>query len=297
MLDKDNLLVIILTIPLIENNLMNMHKIYPIPTFDYNVAKFFNMDSNYLISDLAIEKVIALNNEDLKTSCCKINHTYYCKDLNIFQTNKNICEIKILSNQFEQVKNVCNEQFIKIMGPIFIKTSTENRYLVFSPSPKIGKLISKNNIEILQFSNAQMLEVNYSAKLYVDDLEIKFKEQNLKTETHFNLTFDFNFNWKVDTLQNFNFSIPTVNKTILNNIELLNLSENVTNLKQLSLLRQHEKNKHNTIWIYFYIIFGLITILTFTFLIIIILHKYKIKIIWNKQLKNNNTDEPRTASI
>ena len=119
------------------------------------------------------------------------------------------------------IRNSCKEKFIKFFGPIFIKTNTENKYLVFSPEPKIGKLISKGSNENLKFINAQILEVNDNAKLYVGNLEITFKARSIKAEESINL--DFNFN------------IPTLNKTILKNVEFVNLGENLEHLENLSL--------------------------------------------------------------
>ena len=150
-LDKENLLIIIFTVPLIENNLLNMNKIYPVPVFQNNIANFIEIESNFLISDQSIEKVISLNNEELSTSCTAVNEIYYCKNLNVFKKNRNSCEIKILSNQFENIKSICNEKFLKMSGPIFIKTSSENKFLVFCPENKIGKLIRKNVVENLNF--------------------------------------------------------------------------------------------------------------------------------------------------
>lgn len=147
--------------------------------------------------------------------CTKVGEQSYCDNVSVMNKNREACEIKALSDNERNLQENCGTKILKMERILFVKTESENRYLTFATELEYGKLITKDGFKNLVFNGTQMLEINENAKLYVDELEIKFTMINVKTEVGVRLATKLKVNLEDFDVKEKNVILPKMEKPLL----------------------------------------------------------------------------------
>lgn len=258
-LKGNDTLVVVFMMPLIEIEEYKLFKLYPIPKLSGKIATYLDVTDKMILTDSHFERFATI--EDMKV-CKEITEKYYCEDINVLSKNREACEIKALSENARNLEKNCGIKMVKIERITFVKTMSKNRFLTFATEAEYGKLITKDGFQNLVFNGTQTLEIKENAKLYLEELEIKFQNDNYKTEVEARLSTKIkvkmeSFKWedKESLIPNFE------NPMLLDNEEFNDLGVKSHELtRKLEERIKSKKTEKNSNWS-LYLFGGLVTVL------------------------------------
>lgn len=160
---QDENLIVIFSIPLMENVLGNVQKFYSIPTMENKIAKFLDITNGYVIADKNINKYVDWNKERFQENCQKLNSQYFCKGLNVMSKETNSCTYKALVGFLKNIDKICGVKLLVIEKTLLIKTEVINKYITVTANQNFGSLVLENNTELIEFNGTQILSVQQKA--------------------------------------------------------------------------------------------------------------------------------------
>ncbi|XP_043286865.1 uncharacterized protein [Venturia canescens] len=244
--------VLIIKFPLIENSILKVNKVYPLPTkINENQFQFIETTSKIIMVDNYKRMYITMSEEDLNKAR-KVDNIYYYKPKQSLQTiNGNTpCEIAIyLGNNPEKL--LCNQRIVKLEKTLIIALEKEGRWLFVAPKPESVRIDCKNKStthEIIHNTGLLALDGECSAT------SINFQLLSLnELRQHEFITFIplYNLTNTIGMVNAnhpiFNYSVPS--KIITNPLETNKLGE------RIEILQQKLKEEPN-IWAHPYHIIG-----------------------------------------
>lgn len=168
---KENVLVLVFSLQLIENDLFSLSRIYAIPYVVDQVAYFVDIKRKFMIKDKHVEKWAPLKQEELDK--CIQGSFYVCERLKILNTDKESCEGAIVSNGIKKLENFCSIKAIMIPKVTVIKMETINSFLIMSRELIKAKLVKDDGVKDVEFIDNQIIRAS-DAVLHVENLELTF---------------------------------------------------------------------------------------------------------------------------
>lgn len=228
-------LIMVFSVPLVEDEQGVVSKLYSIPTLVNEVAEFIDITSNMIVHNEKFSKYIDFTRESFTENCEFIKETFYCKNMNVMRTTKTNCMYKALIGDLENVEIACGTKLINIVNTVLQKTEQKNRYLSFTGKPHAGSLVAIDSQILLDFKGTQILTVDIKASLSVGDLEINFYGNDSVFPTRFSA-----LESRTENLSLMNEEIKESIPNISENKVIVKLEETI-NLKSIEKI----KNKIN----------------------------------------------------
>lgn len=267
-IQRDNDIIIVLSIPLVQEQMGTVQKFYSIPKLNDDIAEFLDSTNSWIIADNKKSKFIELNDENFRRNCIKESASFYCKNLNVWRREENSCTGRILLKYLDNIDKICGEKVLKIDKTLLISTEQPNKYLVVTPHPMFGNLVKGDGNRLLEFTGTQLFNVEDKATLILGNLEIQFYGKNEKIET---VLSNFKaWNLSLDQVHSEKYETPTVTGIKIMKVgEISDLAENVKNLKiiQAKMINEEKNSKTLiTFWIILAVLGALILFLGISFL-------------------------------
>jgi hypothetical protein len=228
LLAEDANLLVVFMVPLISKEKFSVVKAFPVPKLNKNLATFVQVTENLIIFDENREKVATIKQEDFDKNCVIVGAKSFCEELSVFGKSHKDCLHQVLYNDKKAIEEHCDTKVIKIDESIMLKTSDDNKFLVFSPAEETGKLIVNNEIIKVEFNGTQLLQLEGKGKLILKNHEINFGNNIEKIETKFSLLSKF---------EGLNFEIPEIQTSKIQKekvLDLKDLNEASKNVKEFS---------------------------------------------------------------
>lgn len=249
---KGDTLILVFSLPLVENDLFSLTRLYAIPHVEGEVAYFVNISRKFMIKDKHIEKWAPLSENELDK--CTRASFYVCEGLKILNTNKESCESTMIATGIKKLQKFCDIKAMRIPKVTVVKMFKENAFLVMARGIVKGKLVKDNGVLEVELNGTQIVEEK-DAVLHIETLELTFvgSEVSIDEKIAVKMT-----NWNVKTADLYledkeilnlpRISLPAILKT-----EELNLMgkdlELVRKEKMLRREREGELNlKSTSLW-------------------------------------------------
>ena len=156
---------------------------------------------------------------------------------------------------------------------LIIRTSTYNKFLIFSEKEYVGKVVTTNSKYNIIIKGTQILEINEEAIFYLDYMEIKFFGKPDKIEIYFSIFENFNFNFN-DIIKDQTY-IPIIQiDKVLKNEDFNELGKNLNALRS-ELNQKDDSIFHNHFHYVHLSLTGLILISFSIFGLFFIIRKFK----------------------
>lgn len=246
---KDDIFYVIYTLPLVGIERLNVNKLYPIPEIIENMASYLDFDAEFLLTNRHFDKFQLWSKSQLVENCLKHEKTYYCKDLQLLRNDKESCAVKLMTENFKNLKNICKTNFLMLKEHVLIKTKNDNSYISLAPNMESGTLVTGKRVQNLKFIGSQLLTVSTNSLLSLETLQIKFyNDSNIIVERKINLTSNYDFDLKDPTWQNI--SVPTFEKPqIISNKLFSDTGIEINKLEDKAKKMLKPKNENGTDWI------------------------------------------------
>lgn len=282
LLRKDDVLYVVFTIPLVDRERFSMVKLYPIPKLDGNLAKFIELENDFVILDQSHEKITILTEKEVNEQCKVIKDDFYCEHINVVNKAKDSCIHKIFYENFNIIENFCNTKVLRIENTQLIKTQDANKYITIAAKINKGKLVTTKRSKI-SLEGTQLLEVKEAGTLYLEDLEITFHELTIKVNTTFDLVSKIPFDTVDLNLETLN-EFPTLEKTgVLERSSINDLGKDIEVLKK-EISKGDEKEENENIQNKSLIILLVLLLLMIAFLLSVVGYMINFK----KKFKSKN---------
>jgi hypothetical protein len=228
LLAEDANLLVVFMVPLISKEKFSVVKAFPVPKLNKNLATFVQVTENLIIFDENREKVATMKQEDFDKNCVIVGAESFCEELSVFGKSHKDCLHQVLYDDKKAIEEHCDTKVIKIDESIMLKTSDDNKFLVFSPVEETGKLIVNNEIIKVEFNGTQLLQLEGKGKLILKNHEVNFGNTVEKIETKFSLLSKF---------EGLNFEMLEIQTNNIQKEKILNLkdlNEASKNVKEFS---------------------------------------------------------------
>lgn len=158
---KDDLLVVLIKIPIAQIMEYTLYQIFPLPTPHKNSSSlsYIEIDYPYIISSRSKSQFALLKNID---NCKLADTTYICTKVEIMERRSdNICELEIFDLQDQKIPKICKITTINAIPEIW-QTVSENEWLFILSKPTKGNLLCNdgqdkdvtiNGIGLLKITN------------------------------------------------------------------------------------------------------------------------------------------------
>lgn len=225
-------LVVVFTLPLIQDESLTVYRLYPIPEIKSEVGTFVNLKSEVILVDAQFNRFIGTSKDNLDKSCTLHQNMWYCRDFNLRKEEKSGCEVAILKEKFNTLAQKCELKVATLSDLVFIKTEDKNTYIVISPHLQEGNMIVNGRLQPIKFNGTQLLKVTTLATLQTDHTEIRFTENNIKINASYikfpplDLSInDLHLSYVKGISKKFS-------KVVYNKEDLMELSDDVEEMKQ-----------------------------------------------------------------
>lgn len=284
---KENELFLIYLLPLVRDIHLNIFKIFPVPEISNNLATFVELGKELILTDPHFDKFIKVGESKIK-DCAKIKKQYFCENINLLRHNSEDCDITMITGNSKNAKKNCKFSSVEMIESVVLETSEKNKFLVFSPSEETGILVNENGSTPLSFVGTQILEIKEEAVLNLNNYQIKFVGNNVKTETA--ITFNKIEIPKFDLKLREKITLPKIKESkILNKDEFIELGKSWHELNSQFEEIENDESKTKI----FYIAFIIISIVAIIVIAIIILIRKTKK----KRTENNENVIDDTQSV
>lgn len=239
---KENCYYIIYSLPLIEIEKLNLNKLYPIPEIENNIASYLDFNAEYILTNRHFDRFQLWRKSDLVENCVKYESIHYCKNLQLLRNDKESCAVRLMTENFKNLKTICNIRVAKLNEHLFIKTRYASSYISLAPSTETGTLVTGKSVRNLKFEGAQMLTVLSNSLLSLETMQIKFfNNSDVVIKRQINLTSNFNFDIQEPLWQNI--TVPAFEKPQI--IDSRQFSEAGMELKTLTSKAKNLIDSHN----------------------------------------------------
>lgn len=225
--NKNNQIVFIIEIPIVENEYYNYYHLYPLPTPTANSFKVIIPPSQYLLSN-------EQNYAFLNTKCQEItNEEFICQEINVIKIKDNApCEVRML----QYSENITNCQQIPVnINDIKIRKLERNQWIVITPKITVATQKCGKTKENIPLNGSYVLQLNNQCEVHVQDITIKTVQKS-------------KINFKNIELPNIKFSDENfIGKTKMNFKPLQIESVNLDEIKNVQNLLNNQKLKLNEI--------------------------------------------------
>lgn len=102
---KERGLIVCFPIPLIQDESLNIYRLYPIPEITNKVGTFMNLEIEIILVNDEFSRFIGFKRAELEQSCTSHNKKWYCKDFNLLSDNQSSCEMAIMKEKFTTLKS------------------------------------------------------------------------------------------------------------------------------------------------------------------------------------------------
>lgn len=209
---KDENYYLIYSLPLVEIDRLNLNKLYPIPEIKDNMASYLDFDAEFLLTNRHYDRFQLWEKSQLDDNCIKHEQSYFCKNLQLLRNDKDSCAVKLMTENFKNLKSICSTKVSKLNEHLFIKTKNDNTYISLAPSEETGTLVTGKKVRNLKFKGTQMLQVQTDSLLSLETIQIKFfNNTSAAMERQINLTSNFDFDVKEPIWHKI--SVPSFEKT------------------------------------------------------------------------------------
>lgn len=192
---QNKTLHILLPIPVIDKDVLDVIKIHPVPQINDNIVMTIDVTSDFIITskDRSRYTKISQNNFLLKNGdCLSFEDRFYCERLSTFWTEEKSCIKNILS---KNESSKCKIKAATITDVIVIPIKS-NTFIITVSKRTQAKLIYTNRTIInLFFEGSTLMTEEVAATLFISTLEIHFflnyRERIVKKLTFRSLKLNF----------------------------------------------------------------------------------------------------------
>lgn len=272
---KNNQIIFVIEIPLVENVNYNLFQLFPLPTRYEEYFKIIVPNFEYLLIN---EKNFGYSNQPCKQ--ISINE-YLCSHIHSENFYKNVpCEVQLL--RYEHNISNCNTLYINIDN-MQLQNINQNKWLLVTNKDLVGIEICGDAHNNILFNGTYLLELSFPCSIKLGDIVIK---------TYKNVKHKF----QNTPLPNIDTNLT--NKIIYDKVKLLNLKNinfnKLNNLQEEINLQKYENSKIFNTPLY-YDKTSIWTVLLYVILSVIFLY-FIWKYLWpifikNKRIKNDSQSE------
>lgn len=137
---RDNKLIVILKVPLVNKEKYNMYHLLPLPTLMKDDNALFLTISVRFIAINRIKKHCQLSEKEIDL-CEKVNNNFICKSDCLVSSDEQ-CIKSLLSETNNNNSNVCETQMIKMYLPMFVPLYRHNSWILITHSMSTTLLIT-----------------------------------------------------------------------------------------------------------------------------------------------------------
>lgn len=233
---KENNIIFILNLPIVETKIYNYYELYSLPVFILNSFKTIIPKSRYLLSN---EQSYSLSN----TKCKEIvPEKFICEELRTYEKSEhNPCEVNLIT--YTKNQSNCKQIPVKI-SEIKIQKLKNNQWIVVAPKSVVASAKCGKTSENVFLNGTNAITVKKSCEVKIGDVSVnsrKISELNFNDENVPNIFvrsfFDFN-----DKKTN------NVKPIELDNVDLDELKTVYKSLNLQGKILNNEKEN----WIYFH---------------------------------------------
>lgn len=169
---KDNKLVYVFVIPLVNDLLFELYKVSPLPKFlQNNKYVFIQPKTEYFGIDDVKQYYVYLKKNELDDCKCIRSNNFICQQTNpVYQAHLHeSCEIKLFKKDSD-IKN-CDQRIAKIIQPLWKKMVNSNSWLYVLPEDETLTISCKiagvpSTIQSIQLHNIGIFNLAPSCKAY-----------------------------------------------------------------------------------------------------------------------------------
>lgn len=164
---------ILLPIPVIDKDILEVKKNYPVPQLKENVVKTIDITTDFVIvsKDRSRYSLLPQNFFGNNGNCIRYGDRFYCEGINTFRTEEKSCIKNILT---ERNSSLCKLK-AEIITDALVVPLKPNTFIITVPRRTQAKLVYTNGtVKNLFFEDTTLISNEEASILYISTLEIHF---------------------------------------------------------------------------------------------------------------------------
>lgn len=242
----NNKLIFELRMPLVQNKIYKINRVFPIPLLhDNNTYFYINFEQKYVAIDSERSYFIALSYSDF-SQCKQITNlnlkTYLCQ-ANLPIKNTNTCLAKTILQEYD--KTLCDIRIFNLKNELWFKLEEPNKWIYITPKPIKVKIICGTNFQIETIDNNGLLQLSDDCTVESKNIKLITVQLNTKSLPMDDIKFNF---VQINTSLEINFTnqikLPIVEESLIDpKYKLHYLSKSI---QDVEFDIQKHKDNHNS---------------------------------------------------